>query len=193
MNVVILAGGKGARMGDATRKIPKPMLHMAGKPILEYQVELARKYFFNNIYILTGYKRKVIEDYFKDGSKWGVRIKYSDESIPLGTAGAIKNIEDRLDEDFFVFYGDVMMDVDLDSMLLYHMKKGPVATIVVHPNDHPYDSDLVEVNKNNEVIAFHRFDNSKNQYYQNLVNAALYILSPTVLKYIKVGEYQDLG
>jgi len=193
MNVVILAGGKGTRMGTSTLNIPKPMISLAGKPILEYQVELAKRYFLNDLIILTGYKHNVIKDYFKDGSAWGVSIQYSDESYPLGTSGAIKKIEDMLHEDFLVFYGDIIMDVDLESLISFHNKRHAIATVVVHPNDHPYDSDIVEINDENKVIAIHNKPDKKGAYLKNLVSAALYVLSPAILKYIEKEKYSDFG
>ena len=180
-------------MGYVTKDIPKPMISLARKPILEYQIELSKRYGVKDLIILTGYKHEVIESYFKDGSKWGVNIDYSHEIIPLGTAGALKEIESNLKDDFLVFYGDVIMDVDLDSFISFHLEKKSLATIAVHPNDHPQDSDLVEVNEKGRVIAFHSKPHNQGKFYRNLVNAAFYIFSPSILKYIKKGKYSDFG
>lgn len=193
MKVVILAGGKGTRMGALTNDVPKPMICLASKPLLEYQVELVKKYNLNEVIILSGYKAEIIENYFKDGRKWGVNIHHNRESVQLGTSGAIKAIEDKLSEDFLVFYGDVMMDVDLESLIIFHLSQRPIATIAVHPNDHPYDSDLVEVNNKNKIVAFHAKPHKDGLYYSNLVNAALYVLSPSIFRYIKKGVYSDFG
>lgn len=192
MKVVILAGGKGTRMGTLTKKIPKPMVPIANKPILQYQIELARRYDLTEIIILTGYKGEVIENYFKDGSKWGVKIDYNREKELLGTAGALKEIEDKLQDDFLVFYGDIIMDVDIKSLISFHNKKRSIATIVVHPNEHPYDSDLVEIDKDDKVTAFHFKPHKEGEFYRNLVNAALFILSPNILKYIKKGSFSNI-
>lgn len=193
MKVVILAGGKGARLGDITKNIPKPMIHLAGKPILEHQIELGKRYGFSEFIILTGYKSKIIKDYFYDGSSWDVNIQYREENVPLGTSGAVKEIEDILSEDFLVFYGDMVMDIDLNSFVTYHSSLKPTATVFVHPNDHPYDSDIVAVDNNGRVVAFHSKPHKKGVYYRNLTNAALYILSPSILKYIERGRYSDFG
>ena len=193
MKVVILAGGKGSRMGSLTRETPKPMVALAGKPILEHQIDLAKRYGLSEFYLLTGYKSDVIEDYFGDGSAWGVDIRYSREDQPLGTAGAVKELEWELAEDFLLFYGDVLMDVDLHALIRLHEDRNPMATIAVHPNDHPYDSDLVEVDGNDRVIAIHNKPHATRPYRQNLVSAALYVLSPAVFKHIVRHELSDFG
>lgn len=193
MKVVILAGGKGTRMGPFTQNVPKPMIHVANKPILEHQIELAKRYNLNEIIILSEYKGEVIKKYFGNGKKWGVNIRHHRESVPLGTAGAVRAIENWIDNDFFVFYGDVMMDIDLDSLLSAHLNRKPIATLVVHPNDHPYDSDLVEINNDNKITAFHNKPHENGRFFRNLVNAALYVLSPKILRYIKKDIYSDFA
>lgn len=193
MKLVILAGGKGTRMGTITKTIPKPMIHLADKPILEHQIEFAKRYGIEEIIILSGYEGEVIENYFNDGKRWGVEILYHRENIPLGTSGAVKEIEDWLHDDFLVFYGDIVIDIDLDSFISFHLKRKPIATIVVHPNDHPYDSDLIEVDEHNRVITIHNKPHQDGVFFRNLVNAAVYIFSPNILKHIPNGIYSDFG
>lgn len=193
MQIVILAGGKGTRMGALTEALPKPMLPVKGKPILEYQIELAARYGHRDIILLTGHHAKVIENHFQDGKRWGVRIRYHRETEPLGTAGAIKEIESWLEGDFFVFYGDIMMDVDLAMLLGFHSARTPLATLVVHPNGHPQDSDLLELDQEQRVIAFHPKPRPAGQSYRNLVNAALYVFSREVTRHIAAGQFSDLG
>lgn len=193
MKVVILAGGKGTRMGSLSQNIPKPMINIANKPILQYQIEIAKRFNLTDIILLTGYKGEVVEDYFGNGENWGVNISCYRETIPLGTAGAVKEVEDYLRDDFLVFYGDVIMDIDLKSVIQYHLKMKPVATLVVHPNDHPYDSDLIEVNNEGKVIAFHSKPHKQDIFLRNLVNAAIYILSPRIMNFLPKGTYSDFG
>ncbi|QII12875.1 putative mannose-1-phosphate guanylyltransferase [Candidatus Kuenenia stuttgartiensis] len=193
MKVVILAGGKGTRMGSLSQNIPKPMINIANKPILQYQIEIAKRFNLTDIILLTGYKGEVVEDYFGNGENWGVNISCYRETIPLGTAGAVKEVEDYLHDDFLVFYGDVIMDIDLKSVIRYHMKRKPIATLVVHPNDHPYDSDLIEVNNEGKVITFHSKPHKQDIFIRNLVNAALYILSPRIMNFLPKGTYSDFG
>ena len=193
MKAVILAGGKGSRMGAVTKYVPKPMISLAGKPILEYQIELAKRYDLDNIIILTGYREDVIRDYFKDGKTWGLNIQYNSDPFPLGTAGAVKRIEQELTEDFILFYGDTIIDIDLHSLVQFHQEKYSTATLVVHPNDHPYDSDLLDIDEHNRVTAFYSKPHAQETYHRNLVNAALYVLTPEIFEYIEKDTFSDFG
>jgi histidinol-phosphate phosphatase family protein len=193
MQVVILAGGKGTRLGKLTHSVPKPMVRLAGKPILEYQIELARACGFAELILLTGHLNKVIEDHFRDGRDWGVSIRYCRESSPLGTAGALKEIEDVLGDDFLVFYGDMVMNVDLAELARFHARHQPLATLVVHPNNHPEESDLVELDATGRVKAFHPKPRTGKHYYRNCANSALYVISRGLLRFIPKGQAADLG
>ncbi len=193
MKLVVLAGGRGTRMGSLTADMPKPMVRLAGKPILEHQIELAKRYGFRDIHILTGHLGHAIEEYVGDGSRWDVAIRCTREQEPLGTAGAVRQIADFLTEDFLVFYGDVMMDVDLDSFVRFHRQFKPMASIMVHPNDHPYDSDLVEATPDDRVIAIHNKPHAVGALHRNLVSAALYCLSPRILRQVEPGAFADFG
>jgi D,D-heptose 1,7-bisphosphate phosphatase len=193
MKLVILAGGKGTRMGSLTELVPKPMVPVVGKPILEHQLELAKRHNLSDVSLLVSYKEDVIREYFKKGDQWGIDIDYFSDPCPLGTAGSVKEIERLLIEDFMVFYGDIMLDMDLDSLRKFHYEKGGIATLVVHPNDHPYDSDLVDINEENRVTAFYSKPHGKEIYRRNLVNAALFILSPDIFPFIPKGSFADFG
>ncbi len=193
MQVVILAGGKGTRMGDLARAVPKPMVPLAGRPILEHQIELARRFGFNQIVLLTGHLGEVVENYFGDGSRHGVSIRYHRETEPLGTAGALKQIEPLLNDHFLVFYGDTIMDVDLDAMMRFHTRRRAAATLAVHPNDHPHDSDLLEVADDGRIVAFHAKPHDPARYYGNCANAALYAMSRDLLRCIPPNRRLDLG
>lgn len=193
MKLVILAGGKGNRMGSLTSSIPKPMVPLAGKPILEYQLELAKKYDLNDVMISTGYRGDIIREYFNNGEQWGLNIQYIADPFPLGTAGAVKGIERDLTEDFILFYGDTMMDLDLKSLVSFHHAKNGIATLVVHPNDHPYDSDLLNIDEHNRVTAFYSKPHNQENYHRNLVNAALYVLTPEIFEYIEKDNFSDFG
>ena len=188
-----MAGGVGSRMGDLVRDVPKPMVLLAGKPIMEHQIDLAGRYGLTEIHVLTGHKAEVLESYFGDGSQWGVQIVYHREKEPLGTAGAVKQLEGTLDQAFVVFYGDVLMDVDLPMLMDFHRAKAATATIAVHPNDHPFDSDLVEVDGNDRVLAVHNKPHDPKGPRRNLVSAALYVLSPSVFPFIERGRSSDFG
>lgn len=190
---VILAGGKGTRLEEIARDVPKPMIPVLGKPIIEHQVIALLRYGVTDIIMITGHMSRLIEDYFGDGSRFGVKIRYYIETVPLGTTGGIKMVEDILDDEFFVLYGDVMMEVDFARMMAFHSAKNSQCTLALHPNDHPYDSDLVEIDSDARVIAFHPKPHPQNFEYHNLVNAALYVLSRPVVDNLECGVKADFG
>lgn len=192
MQLVIIAGGKGSRLGNLD--VPKPMVKVAGKPLLEYQIELAKRYGFTDIIILIGFKSDQIIDYFGDGSNWQVNISYSVEKEPLGTAGSLKLVEQRINGRFMVFYGDTMMDINLKKLVEYDLLMPSVGTLLCHPNDHPYDSDIIQINEgSNDILRFHSKPHDNNVYKPNLVNAALYVLSEEIFKYIEDDKASDFG
>jgi D,D-heptose 1,7-bisphosphate phosphatase len=191
MQLVIIAGGKGTRLG--LKDIPKPMVEIDGKPLLEHQINLAKRYGIKDIFILSGHLAEVIVDYFKDGSDLGVNITHIIEPYPLGTAGSLKLIEKQLNERFMVFYGDIVMDFDLDRFIEFDKKYNSIGTTLIHPNDHPYDSDLVDIDNHNRVTEFISKPHDPDKYYRNLVNAAVYIFSPEIFKYIEPDKSQDFG
>lgn len=187
MKIVIIAGGKGTRIASVANEIPKAMIPIDGKPVLEYQIELAKRYGFVEFIFIIGYLGEQIEQYFGDGAKWGVKISYYKENQALGTAGALAYLKEDLQEDFFVFYGDTVMDIDMEKMLIYHLENKSDATLLIHPNDHPYDSDIVEVEENGRVKKICNKPHPAGFISRNLVNAALFIFSPKVLNHIETG------
>ncbi len=193
MKAVILAGGKGTRLSSFTKEIPKPMIKVGNKSVLEHQILLLKKYGFSEVIILVNYLKKSIIDYFSDGTKFGLKISYFEEPKPLGTVGGLKEIENILNDDFLLLYGDVMINMDLQRLINFHKNKNSELTLVVHPNDHPYDSDLLDINSNERITHFFPKPHSNNNYLRNLVNAGAYIISPTIFKYLKKGKKADFG
>lgn len=187
MKVVIIAGGQGTRIASVNSEIPKAMMPVEGKPILEYEIELAKRYGHRDFLLIVGHLGGQIIDYFGDGAKWGVHIDYYHEQQPLGTAGALGYLRDQLTEDFFVFYGDTIVDIDMDAMLNYHRTRQADATLFVHPNDHPFDSDVVDIDASGRVRRLLLKPHPDDLVYRNMVNASLFIFSPAVLKMIDVG------
>lgn len=174
---VILAGGKGTRLRERLGDLPKPLIDVAGTPLLERQILLLKRYNFKRIIILVNYQADKIEQYCQAKGQWGLDIRCVDDGEPRGTAGAVLNIFNQLDEDFLVVYGDTMLEVDLSRFAIAHSQHSKAAgTIFLHPNDHPQDSDLVELDAEGFVTAFHPYPHPKGPYLPNLVNAALYIL-----------------
>ena len=198
MIAFILAGGKGTRFKGVTKDVlPKPMVNIDSKPILQHQIEFLAKNNINKVILSVGYKAEIIKDYFKEGRQFGISIIYSEESEPLGTAGAFKYAESLFnrerEEDILVIYGDIIFDIDLERMLNVHGRHNGLGTLFAHPNDHPYDSDLLEIDQDDRIIKFISKPHLKELIYRNLTNAGLYILKPEILKYIPCGQKLDFG
>jgi len=179
--VVILAGGKGTRLKEVSGNLPKPMVPVLGKPLLQHLIEQCVEYGITDIKLLVSYKKEVIEDYFGDGDQYGATIQYIVEDTPRGTAGALMDALPELDEQFLVVYGDTFFDIDLGSFWKFHQDQAGDASIFLHPNDHPHDSDLVEVNSDLQVQKIHPYPHD-NQWRQNLVNAAVYMFNKGALQ-----------
>jgi D,D-heptose 1,7-bisphosphate phosphatase len=190
---IILAGGRGTRMGDLTAEIPKPMLKVLDRPLLEYQVQWLVANGFKEIWFIINHLGDIIEGHFGSGAAWGIQINYYKEEYPLGTVGGIKAIEGHLKEDFLVLYGDTIFDIDFPRFLAFHEAKHSAATLLVHPNDHPHDSDLLLTDAHDRVIEFIPKPHDGGRYYKNLVNAAMYIFKPEVLAYLEKGVKADFG
>lgn len=198
MKAFILAGGKGTRLGTLTAQLPKPLVPVAGKPIIEYHIELFKRYGITEIIILINHLGEQIQAALGDGSRWGVNIQYVTEPQPLGTAGAFQLIKKTLTEDFLVSYGDVLINMDLERLIethTQHKQQNPttIGTLVVHPNSHPHDSDLVDMAEDSRVVRFLPKPHADGERYRNLVNAALYILSPEICEYIPEAVASDFG
>lgn len=191
IKLVIIAGGKGTRLG--LKDVPKPMVTIAGKPLLEHQVNLARRYGIDDIYILSGHLSEVIIDYFGNGEKFGVKITHVVEDKPLGTGGAVRQLREIINERFMVFYGDTIMDINLEEFVKFDVKEESIASLLVHPNDHPHDSDLLDTDGDGHVTAFYPKPHDEQAFYKNLVNAALYILSPEIFNFIPEDRATDFG
>ena len=189
MKAVFMAGGRGTRISSVASDIPKPMIKIQGKPILEHEIECLRDQGYRDIIITVSYLGDIIVDYFGDGSgisaatgePFGVKIEYYFEEQPLGNAGALLKLRDQLDEDFLLLNADVLFDIDIDRMLRAHQNSGASATILTHPNSHPYDSGLIIADSNQIVTKWLTKEDPRPEYYKNRVNAGIHILSPEVL------------
>ena len=192
MRAVIMAGGKGTRIASLARDIPKPMLPLCGKPVLERQIEVLRREGFLDIVLVVGHLGAVIQNHFKDGAAFGVRITYIEEREPLGTAGALALLGDVLkDDDFLLLNGDILFDVDLKRFLAFHREKRGIATVFTHPSTHPADSVIAETDKNDCVTAFLAPDTAR-RAVRNRTNAGLHFFSPAVLSRFKTVKKTDL-
>jgi len=188
MQAVILAGGKGTRLAQALgMNIPKPMAPVLGVPLLERTVLLLKEQGITDIVLLVHHRADVVREHFGDGVKFGVRIRCIEESSPRGTAGALVDALPHLEEEFLVLYGDTLVDLDFRRMLDFHKARQADLTLFAHPNDHPHDSDLVEVDRDWRVTAVRPYPHPEGSEYRNLVNAALYVMRRDLL----AGKWPD--
>lgn len=183
--VVIMAGGKGMRLRPYTESCPKPMLKVGNKPMLEILLERCIDSGFNKFFISVNYLKNQIIDYFEDGAKWGVYIKYLDETKPLGTAGSLKLLP-NIEQQFIVINGDVLTRLDLAELLDFHIKNNYFATMGVRE----YETTIpfgVAITEGDKLIDF-----QEKPKQSHLVNAGVYVLDPSVLDLIQVSENIDM-
>ena len=189
-----MAGGKGTRLVSLTRdEIPKPMAPVLGKPLLLWQMECLKRNGVSDVILITGHLGHVIRDYFGDGAALGMNIQYYEETEPLGTAGALAHLSDLLIGDsFFLIFGDVLFDIDMERMAQFHREKKAVATLFVHPNSHPFDSDLVVTGENDRVVRFDSKHNVRDYWYENCVNAGFYLIERSLCSRVPKAGKTDL-
>jgi D-glycero-D-manno-heptose 1,7-bisphosphate phosphatase len=187
-----MAGGRGTRIASVASDIPKPMIRLCGKPILQYQIECLVKNDLRDILIVVGHLGHIIKDYFGDGSSFNCHIGYYTETEPLGTAGALYKIPELLTEDFILLNGDIVFDMNFKRMIDFHIDHRALATLAVHPNSHPYDSALLVTNTEDQIIRWINKEEPR-RYYKNLVNAGVHILSKRILENVSAqAEKIDL-
>jgi D,D-heptose 1,7-bisphosphate phosphatase len=173
---IILAGGKGTRLASVAGSVPKVLVPVGGRPVLAHQLDLLSAAGYTDVRIFAGHLAEQIEA-FVSANQWpSLKIQIEIESTPLGSAGAVIEKLDSLPEQFTVLYGDTMLAVDLPRMTAFHDQCGADVSIFVHPNDHPFDSDLVETDPAGKVTALHSYPHPAGAYYRNIVSAALYVV-----------------
>lgn len=183
--VAILVGGLGVRLRPITEKVPKPMVEVKGKPFLEYKINHIKKYGIKDIVLCVGYLGHIVEEYFKDGSKFGVKIKYSKDDM-LGTGGSIKNAESLLDEEFLVMNGDTFVEFDINEMIKFHNTDPSTPTMLVTDAQNPKEQSLVKLN-GNLIGSFlnvgsKEHDNELKNSKKLLVHAGAHIINKKILK-----------
>ena len=204
MKAIILAAGKGERLAAVTREIPKPMIRLKGKPVLQYNIELCRKFGIMDLYVNTHHLGHMITDYFGDGNRLGVKIQYSYENELLGTAGAVRKIASefwRLNpsdnslpdhteysdvEPFFVLYGDNYSEYDLDKLRVQQFRTGSLASIAFHYREDVSTSGVAEFSSTGRILSFIEkpVPGCTSSHW---VNAGIYLLKPAILKWIPRG------
>ena len=196
MKAVIMAGGRGTRISSVASDIPKPMIRIEGKPVLEHEIECLKDQGFTDLIITVSHLGKIIMDYFGDGSgispvtgkPFGVNIEYYLEKEPLGNAGALFKIKDKLTEDFLLLNADAVFDVDFNRMVSYHKEKNAFVTLFTHPNSHPYDSGLLVADENKAVLKWLAKEDERPEWYRNRVNAGLHVISPEIFNMVEIDS-----
>ena len=206
MKAMILAAGKGTRVRPITQTIPKPMIPILQKPVMEFLVELLRQHGFDQIMVNVSHLADVIENYFRDGQKFGVQIAYSFEGRieegemigeALGSAGGMKRIQDFspfFDDTFVVLCGDALIDLDLTAAVKWHREKGAIATIVMKsvPREEVPSYGVVVTDESGKIQAFQEKP-SVEEALSTDINTGIYIFEPEIFKYIPSGQEYDIG
>lgn len=194
MQAVIMAGGKGTRLAALTKdEIPKPMVPVLDKPLLEWQIEQLKDNGITDVIMIIGYLGDKIKEYFGDGSKYGIIVRYIEEKEPLGTAGAFFFLKKLLREPYFLLvFGDVFFNIDIVRMERFHLARHSAATLFVHPNGHPFDSDLVTLGLGGKIEKFDSKNNIRDYWYDNCVNAGFYILNKEICDAVSEPIKTDL-
>ena len=192
MKVVIMAGGKGTRISSVASDIPKPMIEIDGIPVLEREIQCLKEQGFEDLIITVSHLGHIIMNYFGDGLYFGVHIEYFVEEQPLGNAGALFELKNKLTEDFLLLNADSIFDIDFNRIVKFHKEKGGLVTLFTHPNSHPYDSGLIIADKTGAVEQWLTKEDARPKYYQNRVNAGLHVVSPEILEVRPEGAKVDL-
>lgn len=196
MQVIVMCGGFGTRLRPLTYAVPKPMIPVANRPVLEYTIELLKIHRINDIIVNLHFKPEMIKNYFKDGKKWGVDITYSHERKPLGTAGGIKKIENLLKkETFLVMSGDGLTDINLTELIKFHKEKGGVVTIVLKEVSAKLEYGIAAVGKNSQITHFLEKP-SWGEVFHGMntgINTGIYVLEPEIFKYIPRNKELDFA
>jgi NDP-sugar pyrophosphorylase family protein len=187
VKAVILAGGKGTRLRPYTTVLPKPLMPIGERPILEILIRQMSAKGFKDIIVTTGYLAELIMTFLGDGSKFGVKIKYSKEAKPLGTAGGLGFIKDDLSGDFLMVNGDLLTTLNFADLVDYHRKNQAVATIALKKRQIHIDFGVIELEGSTNNIKGY----AEKPTMESFVSMGVYVLNTDVLKYIKTDEYLD--
>lgn len=189
MKAVILAGGKGTRLRPYTTAFPKPLMPIGDKPILEIIVRQLKSHGIDEIIMAVGHLAELIMTFFGDGSKFGVKIKYSKEEEPLGTAGPLSLIKNELKETFLVMNGDVLSTINYSDLIKYHKESGAMATVALNRRSVYIDFGVVKINDSKTIV-----DYIEKPTLDYLVSMGIYVFEPDVLNYIpnKKFDFPDL-
>jgi len=190
LQAVIVAGGRGERMRPWTDKVPKPMIPIEGKPLLEHQLEWLKRAGVREAIMCLGYKAEVVQAHFGDGARLGMRLDYHIETSPRGTAGCVKDVWPRLHGGALVLYGDLFIDISLPDLCACHERGRGAATLVLIETDHPHDSDLVRT-EGERITSFYRAQPGKP--CGNLAAAAAWVVGGGLMDLVPADRPSDFG
>lgn len=184
--VVLMVGGLGTRLRPLTDTIPKPMLIVGNKPIIETIIESFKNYGFTNFVLSVNYKKEMIMDYFQDGSHLGVNIEYIEETKRLGTAGALSLLTDKPTEPFFVMNGDLLTKINFEQLLDFHNETDSTATMCVREYEYQIPYGVIQTD-NHQLLSI-----VEKPVHKSFVNAGIYVLNPTALEHVPNGKFYDM-
>ncbi|MCK4677841.1 MAG: NTP transferase domain-containing protein [Bacteroidales bacterium] len=186
MQAVILAGGKGIRLKPYTENVPKPMLTIMGYPVLEIIIRQLQQEGFREVVIAVNHLKQKIQAYFENGGKWDIKISYSEESEPLGTAGPLKKIK-NLHDDFLVVNGDILTDLHFSDFFHLHKKNRPLCTVASYAMPFNIDFGVLKIDQNNELT-----DYLEKPRFNYDISMGVYGVNKNILDYIPSGESFDM-
>jgi mannose-1-phosphate guanylyltransferase/phosphomannomutase len=192
MKAVVMAGGEGSRLRPLTIRRPKPMVPIAGKPVMEHILNLLKRHGITEVVVTVQYLASSIEDYFGSGSQFGMRITYSREDVPLGTAGSVKNAEEQLTEPFLVISGDALTDYNLTDLIQYHNEKKSLATLLLAHVPNPLEYGVIITNEDGHISQFLEKP-SWGEVFSDTINTGIYMLDPKVFTYFEKDKPFDFS
>lgn len=192
MKAVVMAGGEGSRLRPLTIRRPKPMVPIAGKPVMEHILNLLKRHGITEVVVTVQYLASNIEDYFGNGSQLGMHITYSREDVPLGTAGSVKNAEDQLTEPFLVISGDALTDYDLTDLIAYHNEKKSLATLLLAHVHNPLEYGVIITNEGGHITQFLEKP-SWGEVFSDTINTGIYVLDPKIFTYFEANKQFDFS
>ena len=192
MKAVIMAGGEGTRLRPQTSNLPKPMLPLVGRPMMEHIVSLLRRHGITDIVVTVAFLPNAIRSYFGNGSELGVRMVYATEETPLGTAGSVRNAREELTERFLVISGDVLTDIDLTSMIEFHEKNDALATLALCAVENPLEFGIVITREDGSIERFLEKP-GWGQVFSDTINTGIYVLEPEIFDVIPEGRAVDFS
>ncbi len=192
MKAVVMAGGEGSRLRPLTIRRPKPMVPIVGKPVMEHILNLLKRHGITEVVITVQYLASNIEDYFGNGSQFGMRITYSREDVPLGTAGSVKNAEEQLTEPFMVISGDALTDYNLTELIQYHNEKKSLATLLLAHVHNPLEYGVIITNEDGHIAQFLEKP-SWGEVFSDTINTGIYVLDPKIFSYFEKNKVFDFS